>query len=142
MLFQAFGKLQYDPLDREEAEKALAAGEGIRAVLWVDQSLSDYYRGLIPKYKYVQPQMYPAHITVVRTHKEVPGNMSAWGKYQGELVPFSYESGVKNDRLYYWISAFSDRIADIRLELGLPVQRDMFKGYHITIGNCKDQFPV
>ena len=139
MRFQSLGRLQYDPIYPEAAVQALESGLGIRAVLWVDQSLSDYYRSLVPKYEYVQPQMHKAHITVVRTHKEVPPNMSFWGKYQNEIIPFEYEDGVKKDHIYYWLSAFSERIAEIRLELGLPIQRDLFKGYHITIGNLKSE---
>jgi hypothetical protein len=129
MLFNSKGILRYGP--------------GIRAIVEVDQGVADFYRKLIPKYNYVQPQMYPAHITVVRTAKENPKNMNVWGKYEGEEIPFSYDNYVYNNRTYWYLNVQSDRIGDIREELGLP--RFRFgelgadrRGYHITIGNVKN----
>lgn len=111
------------------------------AVVYVDQQISEYYRALLPKAWYVQPQRYPAHITVVRAKMESP-NKEFWGKYKGEQVEIEYESSIKTDGLYFWLSAWSPRITEIRKELGLPAQRDHFKGYHITVGNTKNHNPV
>jgi len=129
MVFNSKGILRYGP--------------GIRAIVEVDQGISDFYRKLIPKYNYVQSQMYAAHITVVRTGKETPTNMSAWGKYEGQEIPFTYDNQVYSDKTYWYLNVQSDRIGDIREELGLPRFRlgelgaDR-KSYHITIANSKN----
>ena len=119
-------------------------GPGVRAIVEVDQGISDYYRKLIPKYYYVQSQMYKAHITVVRTEKESPKNMNVWGKYEGEEIPFTYDNHVYNDANYWYLNVQSDRIGDIREELGLPRFRfgeigSNRNGYHITIANNKNK---
>lgn len=129
MVFNSKGILRYGP--------------GIRAIVEVDQGISNFYRKLIPKYNYVQSQMYPAHITVVRTAKEIPTNMSVWGKYEGQEIPFTYDNHVYNDKTYWYLNVQSDRIGDIREELGLPRFRSGElgadrKSYHITIGNSKN----
>ena len=115
----------------------LRYGPGIRAAVVVDQQLSNYYRSLIPKEKNVNGQRHPAHITVVRIGVEEPPNMDVWGKYEGELVEFEYSSEIERDGLYWFLRVRSERIAEIRVELGLPEQRDRFKGYHITVANMK-----
>ncbi len=126
----------------QESKGVLKYGPGIRAVVMVDQGISDLYRKLCPKYLYVQPPMYPAHITVVRTDREVPKNMDFWNKYEDEVIPFSYERRVYSDNTYVYLRVTSDRIGDIREELGLPRYRfgelgSDRGGYHITIGNFK-----
>lgn len=130
MLIPATGILQYGP--------------GLRAVVWADQGIADLYRKLIPKYYYAQPQMYPAHITVVRLKLETAKNMDVWAKYDGEEVSFQYDNEVRFDGTYFYLNVQSDRIGDIREELGLPRFRfgDLGsdkKCYHITIGNVKNE---
>ena len=112
-------------------------------VLDVDQGLSDYYRALMPKSIRTNKQMYPAHISVVR--KENPPNMELWGKYAGELIEFQYSNVIRNGTVYYWLDAWSKRLEEIRLELGLPVDSPytrppdgMSKTFHITLGNIKE----
>lgn len=122
----------------------LQYGPGMRAVVWADQGIADLYRKLIPKYYYAQPQMYPAHITVVRLRKENAKNLDAWSKYQGEEVSFSYNNEICYDGTYFYLNVQSDRIGDIREELGLSRFRFGDLGadrrcYHITIGNTKHE---
>jgi hypothetical protein len=119
-------------------------GPGIKVVANIDQNISNYYRSLIPKYYNVKPQMYPAHITIVRLNKEKPTKMENWGKHEGKKIYFEYDTDVQRDDKYFWINAYSEDIGDIREELGLPRYRDdsLFGGvkrneYHITIGNVK-----
>jgi hypothetical protein len=128
-MFASTGILQYGP--------------GLRVVAWVDQGIADFYRSLIPKYYFVQPQKYPAHITVVRLRLESAKNMEAWNKYEGEEVSIQYGNEIGFDGIYYYLNVMSDRIGDIREELGLPRFRFGDLGadrccYHITIGNCKN----
>lgn len=100
------------------------------------------YRALMPEYIDCRPQMYPPHISVVR--KEVPPKMELWGKYEGEEVEFAYHNYVYNGTVYWWLNAFSKRLEEIRLELGLPVSTQYtrppigwIKCFHITLGNNK-----
>lgn len=126
-----------------DSEGKLEYGPGLRAVVWVEQNISDLYRKLIPKYYYAQPQLYPAHITVVRLRLETAKNMEVWNKYNGELVLFSYDSSIRFDGTYFYLNVQSERIGDIREELGLPRFRFGDLGadkrcYHVTIANVKN----
>jgi len=126
-----------------DSEGRLEYGPGLRAVVWVEQNISDLYRKLIPKYYYAQPQLYPAHITVVRLRLETAKNMEVWNKYNGELIPFSYDSSIRFDGTYFYLNVQSERIGDIREELGLPRFRFGDLGadkrcYHVTIANVKN----
>jgi hypothetical protein len=120
---------------------------GYRLVVEMDQNLSDYYRSLIPKYLGVNRQRYPAHVSVVR--HETPTVLAAWGKYDGEEVRLTYDSEVKNGRVYYWLNVFSVRLEEVRTELGLPVSSEYtrppdswIKCFHMTIGNVKSSTVV
>lgn len=120
----------------------LSYGPEERVLIWVDRSIAEYYRSLIPKYIFIQPQKYPAHITVVRSGRETP-DMSHWGKYEGEEIEFAYDGKIKFDGgVYYYLDVICERIAEIRMELGLPRYRfGDNKKYHITIGNSKSHPP-
>lgn len=111
--------------------------DGSQCVAEVDQGISDYYRNLIPKYNYVQPQRAKAHITIVRKG-EIYLNKEVWGKYEGKEINFTYDTNIQSDEKYFWINAWSEEIGNIREELGLKKYR--YKDtYHITIGNRKNQ---
>ena len=109
-------------------------------VAYIDRGLIDYYRSLIPKTHYVQPQKYPPHITIVRQKIEASPKKENWGKYEGMEIILYYDNRIcYNYDLYYWLNAKSPQIEAIRIELGLPVYRVPFNSYHITIGNKKSQ---
>jgi len=108
----------------------------VLAVLLIDQQIAEYYFSLIPKYYYAQRQMYDAHITVVRLGVETPTNRSVWGRYEGERIMFEYIPTVESGGAYFFLNAYSERIGDIRVELGLPRCR-FGNHYHITVGNRK-----
>lgn len=111
-----------------------------RVVAWIDEEIARYYRSLIPKAYYVQPQMYPAHITVVRSYPiEIITDRSAWGKYEGRLFNFEYSGEIQYSAPYFYLDAWSEDFAEIRAELGLPRYRPRFDRYHITIGNRKNE---
>lgn len=126
-----------------KSEGVLTYGPDIRATIWVDPDIARYYRALIPKAKYAKPQKHPAHITVVRIGIEKPKNMQVWGKHEGEEVSFICESVVKFNNPYFYLDAWSEKLGDIREELGLGRYRmphpesPFFNRYHITIGNVK-----
>lgn len=132
MLYQSTGIIKYEIVDI-----------GFKLFVEVDQQLADYYRKLIPKYQYVTRQRYGAHISVIRY--EEPPNIEYWGKYEGQEIDFFYDSDIKFGKVYYWLNAFSKKLEEVRLELGLPVSSpytlppDGFdKCFHITIGNTKE----
>ena len=132
-MFQGIGKIEY--------------GEQSKVVAWVDEELSRYYRSLIPKTKCVQPQMYPAHITVVRSYPiEIVLNWTAWGKYKGKTITFDYNGKILYEYPYYYLEAWSQELNDIRIELGLPefriLRAKMVNCFHITIANVKDNLKV
>jgi len=130
-LFESSGPLRYS-CDKEY---------GYKLIVEVDQDLSDYYRSLIPKWFDVDPQKYPAHISVIR--HEVPVNLEYWGAYEGEDVKFCYSPEVRRGKVYWWLNAFSCRLREIRRELGLPDHSEFSRPpdgrhcYHITVGNSK-----
>ena len=107
------------------------------AMLDIDPELVRYYRSLIPAYLNASPQKYDAHISVVRKDREVVQDWTAWGKYAGEEVEYQYEPTLMYDNLYFWLPAWSERVGDIREELGLPRVREGFTEYHITLANIK-----
>jgi hypothetical protein len=119
-------------------------GNSYGLTVQVDQGISDFYRSLIPKYYDWQQQKYPAHITVVRIHKEVPKNLEHWGKYNNKKIKFAYSGMIHDGTVYWWLNAFSTELEDIRLELGLPVRSEytlppegFTKCFHITLSNKK-----
>jgi hypothetical protein len=112
-----------------------------KLIVEVDPGISAFYKSLIPKCYILNPQKYAPHISVVR--HEQP-NMENWGKYDGQPVEFFYSNIVHRGTVYWWLNAFSNRLEEIRLELGLPVSSpytrppDGFeKCFHITLGNSK-----
>ncbi len=132
-LFESTGVLRY----------SFKEGYGYRLVLEIDKDIVKYYRSLIPPWKgKPNPQMYDAHVSVVR--KEVPPNLDAWGKYEGEEVRFLYSNHIYNGTVYWWLNVFCVRLEEIRVELGLPVSSQYTippegfdKVFHCTLGNCK-----
>ncbi len=122
----------------------LRYGSDYRLVLAADQGIVEFYRSLIPKAYYVQPSRWRAHITVVRTGKEVPEILDVWGRYEGEEVEFVYSPEIHEGEVYFWLNVFCKRLEDIRKELGLSVvsrytlpPEGFTKCFHMTIGNKK-----
>lgn len=119
-----------------------ASDTGFKLILDVEHSIAYFYRSLIPKYIILNPQKYAPHISVVRHEDSI--NMEFWGKYQGEQVEFEYSSHIHNGTVYWWLNAFSTRLEEIRVELGLYVHDKYtqppdgyLKCFHITLANCK-----
>lgn len=114
---------------------------GYKLIVEIDQDICDFYRHLIPKWYDIRPQKYPAHISVVR-HEAVP-KLEYWGKYEGELIDFCYDTEIQRDKVYWWLNVNANRLCEIRLELGLSQHSkfsrppDGTECFHTTIGNCK-----
>src|SRR5271170_4158649 len=88
--------------------------EDKKLIVSADQELSRYYRALVPTYIRLNPQRYPAHISVVRN--ETPSLMEHWGKHQGREIEFQYEPYVHSGTIYYWLNVFSSELEGIRSE--------------------------
>lgn len=107
-------------------------------MLYTDDEIGRYYRALFktqePWIRFNLP-MHGTHITVVPGKYETPPKMELWGKYEGEIIDFTYDNDVTNLGNYYWLRVYCPRIEDIREELGLP--RTLPVPWHMTIGNTK-----
>lgn len=116
-----------------------------KLIVEVDSEIARYYYSLVPKYVKLNKPMFTAHISVVRNIE--PPNMQFWGKYQGVLIEFQYESFIYNDELYYWLNVYSLELEEIRMELGLKPFGDVTWSpdgrhkFHMTVGNLKNKAP-
>lgn len=129
-LFDSVGKLHYEGHNK--------------LILIVDPEIVRYYRSLIPKWCVAYPQLYPPHISVVR--KEHPPNTPVWGRHEGELIKFKYSNNIYQGTVYWWLNAFSLRLEEIRMELGLSVSSEytrppegFIKCFHISLANKKER---
>ena len=102
------------------------------AIVEVDPGIALFYRSLIPKHISWRPPMHKPHISVVRKGKE-PLNKII---YNNEIIEYEYDNYIYLDNKYVWLKAYSSRLEQIRLELGLPRHR-FDDCYHITIANFK-----
>lgn len=115
-----------------------------KVIVVVDNDIANYYRKLIPKYYYVKPQRFSAHITVVRHLYETNLLMVNWKKHEGESIDLEYNNYIEHDGVYFFLNVRSKDIGEIRQGLGLSVLRKNSFGenisdyYHITIGNVKE----
>lgn len=121
--------------------------DGYWLVAECDPSLGAYYRALVPKTVPIKRGRYDSHVTIVRGGRDVPPNVAAWGKYEGERVRFEVEPGLHASGPYYYLRLVSRRFEEIRRELGLGLDNAAYapppapyaKWFHITIGNTKDE---
>ena len=109
----------------------------IWCVAWTDKGLCDYLFSLIPKYYYPQRPKYQAHITVVSKYDADNRDMSLWGKYQDEVVEVEYDPVLRRYGEYFGITCYSQRLKEIRRELGLTELMGGNIDFHLTIGNTK-----
>lgn len=115
--------------------------DAYKLIVEVDPGIVSYYRWLLPRSIRTNRQMYAPHISVVR--KQIPLKLDAWKMHEGELIHFSYEHFIYSSEVYFWLNVFSQRLIEIRRELGLsdtsklsrpPDERECF---HITVANRK-----
>ena len=110
-------------------------------VAWVDNSIGEYYRALLPKAWGVKPPKEKSHVSIVRHFEQYCRNN--WGRYEGWTAKIEYRPEIQTDGIYYWLNCWSGEIAKIRHSLALPSFRNtdpkykLYFSYHITIGNTK-----
>lgn len=77
--------------------------------------------------------MWGSHLTIVNGRWEKIRNIEAWRKYEGEQIEFQYSNEVQYETPFYFLFCYSERIGDIREELGLSrvfAKRPL----HLTLG--------
>ena len=106
-------------------------------VLDCDPEIGEYYRHLFflnsHKIEKLQRPAWKEHISVVSN--EEPLDKTQWEKHSGEIVTFQYDPEIKFDAIYCWLTVYSDRLKEIRKELGLT---ESIIPLHLTIGNRKN----
>jgi hypothetical protein len=113
-----------------------------KLIVEADPGIVETYRALVPKWVRLNRQRYAPHISVVR--RETPLAFERWGLHEGKTVEFEYRGVIANDDTYYWLGVFSERLHEVRIELGLPPKSwiteapDASSPFHITIGNVKN----
>ena len=112
----------------------------VSVTAWVDAQIGYYYRALTPKYLNIQPTKYDSHISIVRYFNTVDRRF--WGAYEGKQFVVWYNTDIKYEAPYFFLDCWSDGIAAIRQELGLPIYPLGRDCYHITIGNDKCQTQI
>ena len=81
--------------------------------------LARYYRTQINDDKLMLP-MWGPHLTVCNGRWEKIKNLKAWRKYEAKKIEFTYDNDMQYDAPFYFLFCYSDEIADLREELGLP----------------------
>lgn len=112
---------------------------GHKLALYIDPEIARYYRSFIPKTILFHTSKYRPHLTVIRTGREKPVNNNKWGLYRNFEIEFQYDPYIYIEDVYIWINASSERLEEIRLELGLPRHYSYSNKFHITIANRKEQ---
>ena len=106
-------------------------------VLHCDEDIGKYYRYLfyIANFKTIKLQRpaWKEHITVIRNEEPANEFKYLWEKYDSRTIEFEYEHNVKDNDHYYWFSAYSNDLLDIREELGLKREPEI--PFHLSIGH-------
>lgn len=130
-MFESTGTLIYDP-------KARIKQEPWWLILKTDKGILDYYQSQIKQHFDVgfEKTVWGSHISVVRGDN--PPKKEAWGKYKNEKIKFTYTNQVYRAHWFFCIDAYSERLEEIRMELGLPKLPKF--GFHLTIGRLNKQY--
>lgn len=86
--------------------------------------------------------IWKTHVSIVRLEdfeslsSETVGLL--WNKHEGKEIEIQYDNNsLETNGLYFWFPVKSDKLSEIRVELGLS--NNPFPDYHITIGNLIQQ---
>lgn len=102
-------------------------------VMDTPNSIVRYYSWWVRKltWKKGSTPLHGSHCTVVNGKVEDVRKNAAWGLRQGAIIRFEYNSAIKTNGQYYWLTVRCPALQDIRRELGLkPFPK---WEYHITI---------
>ena len=101
------------------------------AIVFCDNEIVRYYCWHLQRWgrPVVPNKLWNAHISAIKGER--PLNKSLWG---GKMynVEFWYAHTVRMDnKKHAWVDVYSPQLRQIRIDLGLKVERDRF---HMTIG--------
>ncbi len=101
-------------------------------VLDIDNSIVKYYAYWCQKFIWRKGSFsfHGPHSTVINGKAEDYRKSPRWKIHQGALINFQYSNIIKTDDHYYWLSVKSERLKEIRQELGASPYPKW--EYHIT----------
>jgi hypothetical protein len=127
-MFKSYGKIKYDPISPRTKFKKWWM------ILQCDKELIRYYQHIYYKthWKKLQTAAWGPHISASRGTE--PINKDSWNKHSGKTIEFSYEyNGLfQSNGSHVWLPVKSDKLCDIREELGLT--REPKIPFHLSIG--------
>jgi hypothetical protein len=127
-VFKSYGKIKYDPTSPRTKFKKWWM------ILQCDGELIRYYQHIFYKthWRKLQTAAWGSHISSIKGTE--PINKALWGKHSGKTIEFSYNYNGKfeSNGQHVWLKIQSDKLADIREELGLT--REPKIPFHISIG--------
>lgn len=126
-MFTSTGILHYDPT------VGLKHTEPWWALLLCDNEIARYYASQLKNYGievYSNDKgLWKTHISVMKG--ELPPNLEAWKKYDGQEVEFHYSHIIRSENgEHAWVDVYSEDLSDIRQELGF----DFKPWFHMTVG--------
>ncbi len=132
MWVKSKGKLKYSPklLGEHTSDKWWL-------VLDCDPEIGRYYRYLFLLQNFrseqIQRPAWKEHITVIRDEEPLDNFKPLWGKFEKQLVEFSYNTEPQTNDEYWWLDVECEFLLDIRTELGLP--REPHYPLHLSVGH-------
>lgn len=130
-MFNGTGRLIYDPYARIKKDPWWM-------IVKTDEGIVQYYQNWIKQHYDVgfEKTVWGSHISAVRGQE--PPNKKDWGKYKNEEIPFTYTNKIYRAHWFYCVDAYSERLEQIREELGLPKLPKF--GFHLTVGRLNKQY--
>jgi hypothetical protein len=131
-VYKSTGSLIYDPHARIKAAPYWC-------ILRCDEGIIDYYKYWIRRHFDVkfEKTVWGSHISVNRGVQ--PPNKKLWGKHKGEVVSFTYTNRIyRVNNWFYCVDAYSQRLEEIRTELGLAKTPPY--GFHLTIARINKEY--
>ena len=112
-------------------------------ILECPNSVVNYYKFWVEKFlgKKISTSYHGTHVTVLAgKHEKGLNKHPLWGKYEGKVVDFTYDSQLYTDNdwfirgQYFWLRVQCPFLRDLRTELGL--KPELRWPYHLTVGYC------
>jgi hypothetical protein len=128
-MFTSVGKLMYDP---HKSGIRIIKPSDHWIILKTGEGIVEYYKWWLHKLYQLkfEKTIWGSHISVNRGVR--PPNKNLWGKYEGEQIEFTYTNRIyRANEIFFCVDAYSKRLEEIRLELGLSAQPNY--GFHLTV---------
>lgn len=121
--------------------KGVIRYKGDWIIVEIPHSVINYYRFWVEKFtgKKISTSYHGCHITVLAgKHEKGLSSHPLWGKYEGKVVEFKYDSKIYTDNdwmflgKYFWLRVECPFLNKLRTELGL--KPELKWPLHATIG--------